>query len=46
MQPNWRDPNAETPLPIKTGIFYVNRNVLTDVLSPWVSLPIITHMSR
>ena len=30
--PNWRDPNAETPLPIKTRILYVNINLLTYVL--------------
>jgi hypothetical protein len=33
MHPSAAAPNAETPPPIKTRIFYVNKNLLTDVLS-------------
>ena len=34
MHPSAPAPNTETPPPIKTRIFYVNKNLLTDVLSP------------
>jgi hypothetical protein len=32
MHPTRARPNAETPLPIKTAILYVNKNLWTDVL--------------